>query len=107
MALRKKSIVVLICDIEIMKNVKSDIDSLCVVVFIIFVIYLILTSCFLFGLATCLLRTTMSFLRKLRNKLLGLNHVVFSEKIDNRRNFGFEACYFFFMKLVVNGNMFQ
>ena len=48
----------------------------------------------------------MSLLRKLKNRLLGLNHVVFSEKIENM-TFGFEVYCFFFMTLVVNGNMFQ
>ena len=47
---------------------------------IIFIIYLTLTPCFYFGLLAWLLRT-MPLLRKLKNRLLGLNHVVFSEKI--------------------------
>ena len=47
---------------------------------IIFIIFLTLTPCFYFGLLAWLLRT-MPLLRKLKNRLLGLNHVVFSEKI--------------------------
>ena len=39
-------------------------------------------------------------------KIHCLNHVVFSEKIENRTS-GFEAHVVFFMTLVVNGNMFQ
>ena len=65
-------------------------DYLRLVIFIIFVIYLVLTSCCVFELATWLLKTMKPFLRKLRNRLLGLNHVVFSEKIENR-TFAFEA----------------
>ena len=44
-------------------------------------------------------------MKKLRNRLIGLNHAVFSEKIENR-TFGFEACGCFLTKLAVNGNMF-
>ena len=74
-------------------DVKSDMDSSHLVAFIIFIIYLILKPCFYFGLLTWLLRT-ISLLKKLGNRLLGLDHVVFSEKIENR-TFGFEACCFF------------
>ena len=74
--------------------------------FVIFVLHLILTLCFLFTRATWLLRTIMSFLRNLKIRLLGLNRVVFSENIENR-TFGFEACCCSIMKLVVNGSMFQ
>ena len=85
--------------------VKSDMDYSHLVAFITFIIYLILTPCLYFGLLAWLLRT-MPLLRKLKNRLLGLNHVVFSEKIENR-TFGFEAHVVFFMTLVVNDNMFQ
>ena len=48
-------------------------DYLHLFVFIIFVVYLILTQSFLFGLTTRLLSTITSFLRKLRY-ILGLDH---------------------------------
>ena len=80
--------------LEIIKNnVKSDMNYSHLVALIIFIIYLTLTPCFYFGLLAWLLRT-MSLLRKLKNRLLGLNHVVFSEKIENR-TFVFEAYCFF------------
>ena len=66
--------------LEIIKNdVKSDMDYSHLVAFIIFIIYLTLTPCFYFGLLARLLRT-MLLLRKLKNRLLGWNHVVFSKK---------------------------
>ena len=72
-----------------MKNdVKPDMDYSLLVAFIIFIIYLILTPCFCFGLLAWLLRT-MSFQRKWRTGILGLKHIVF------------------FMTLVVNDSMFQ
>ena len=76
-------------------NVKSHMDYSHLVVFIILIIYLSIyfTPCFYFGLLAWLLRT-MPLLRKLKNRLLGLNHVVFSEKIENR-TFGSEAYCFF------------
>ena len=77
-----------------MKNdVASDMAYSHLVAFIIFIIYLLLIPRFYFRLLAWLLRT-MSLLKKLENRLLGLNHVVFSEKIENR-TFWFEACCFF------------
>ena len=91
--------------LEIIKNdVKSYMDYSHLVAFIIFIISLILTPYFYFGLLAWLLRA-MPLLRKLKNRLLGLNHVVFLEKIENR-TFGSEA-YCFFHDIIVNGNMFQ
>ena len=88
-------------------NVKSDMDYSHLVVFIILIIYLSIyfTPCFYFGLLAWLLRT-MPLLRKLKNRLLGLNHVVFSEKIEDR-TFGFLKHNVFFMTLLVNDNIFQ
>ena len=63
------------------------IDYLHFVVFIIFVMYLILTACFLFQLANWLLETIVSFLKKFRNRLLGLSHAVFPGKKIRKRLF--------------------
>ena len=88
---------------EIVKNdVKSDMNYSHLVAFIIFIIYLTLTLCFYFGLLAWLLRT-IPLLRKLKNRLLGLNHVVFSEKKLRTGLLGLKHI-IFFMTLVVNGN---
>ena len=76
------------------------------VVFMVFVFYLILTVtlCFHSGLAN-LLRTIMS--EKIeKQQILVLNHVVFSEKTENS-TFRFKGCRCFFMKCLIDGNMFQ
>ena len=89
--------------LEIIKNdVKSYMDYSHLVAFIIFIIGLTLTPCFYFGLLAWLLRT-MPLLRKLKNRLLGLNHVVFSEKKLRTGLLGLKHIVFF-MTLVVNGN---
>ena len=50
----------------------------------------------------------MYFLKKLRNSLLGLNPVIFSEKLGTGPlGLKHGVFFFFFMKVVVNGNMFQ
>ena len=85
-----------------MKNIlKLAMDYLHLIVFIIFVFYLILTPCFLFGLLG-FLELKCIFLRKLRNRLLGLNYAVFSEKIGAGL-WGLKHVVF----LVLNGSMFQ
>ena len=48
-----------------------------------------------------LVRTIMPFREKLRNRLLGLNNVVVSEKIENW-TFRFEASCLYFNKIVEN-----
>ena len=81
--------------LEIVKNyVKSDMNYSHLVAFIIFIIYLTLTLCFYFGLLAWLLRT-IPLLRKLKNRLLGLNHVVFSEKKLRTRLLGLKYIVFF------------
>ena len=66
-----------------MKDVsKSDMDYLHLLVFIKCPIYLIFMFFFWNIWTTWLLRIIMLFLRKLRNRIPGLNYVIFSEKIE-------------------------